>query len=255
MLRAMVDADLPNDMFILGDAHQRIYDHQVALSVLGINIRGRASRLTLSYRTTREILAEALSVVDPKGKNVKVSYDDLDEGTDTLAGYRSVLHGPKPDFVQYDTWDDELSGLGTTLKTWCQELSTDDNGAPLDPSGRIAVCVADRDMVSQTMYYLAGKAGITCAELTKDGPKGDGDVHVGTMHRFKGLEYQRLVIVGASDGIIPRTSVIERYRTEDPLRYEREHRKARSLLFVAATRARDALTVSWHDKPSPYLPV
>jgi superfamily I DNA/RNA helicase len=255
MLRAMVDADLPNDMFILGDAHQRIYDHQVALSVLGINIRGRASRLTLSYRTTREILAEALRVVDPKGKSVKVSYDDLDEGTDTLAGYRSVLHGPKPDFVQYDTWDDELSGLGTTLKTWCQELSTDDNGAPLDPSGRIAVCVADRDMVNQTMYYLASKAGITCAELTKDGPKGDGDVHVGTMHRFKGLEYQRLVIVGASDGIIPRTIVIERYRTEDPLRYEREQRKARSLLFVAATRARDALTVSWHDKPSPYLPV
>ncbi|MFI6705466.1 UvrD-helicase domain-containing protein [Nonomuraea sp. NPDC050478] len=254
MLRAMVDADQPNDMFILGDAHQRIYDHQVALSVLGINIRGRSSRLTLSYRTTREILAEALRVVDPKGKNVKVSYDDLDEGVDTLAGYRSVLHGPKPDFVQYDTWDDELSGLGATLKTWRQELSTDDNGAPLDPSGRIAVCVADRDMVSQTMYYLAGKVGITCAELTKDGPKGEGDVHVGTMHRFKGLEYQRLVIVGASDGIIPRTSVVERFRTEDPSRYEREQRKARSLLFVAATRARDALTISWHGKPSPYLP-
>lgn len=255
MLRAMVDADQPNDMFILGDAHQRIYDHQVALSVLGINIRGRSSRLTLSYRTTREILAEALRVVDPKGKNVKVSYDDLDEGIDTLAGYRSILHGPKPDFVQYDTWDDELSGLGATLKTWREELSTDDNGAPLDPSGRIAVCVADRDMVSQTMYYLAGKVGITCAELTKDGPKGEGDVHVGTMHRFKGLEYQRLVIVGASDGIIPRTSVVERFRTEDPSRYEREQRKARSLLFVAATRARDALTISWHGKPSPYLPV
>jgi superfamily I DNA/RNA helicase/mRNA-degrading endonuclease RelE of RelBE toxin-antitoxin system len=253
MLRAMADPDLPNDMFIVGDTFQRIYDHQVALGVLGINIRGRSSRLTLSYRTTREILAEALRVVDPKGRNVKVSYDDLDEGTDTLAGYRSVLHGPKPDFVQYNTWDDELAGLAATLKAWREELSTDDNGAPLDPSGRIAVCVADRDMVNQTMYYLATKAGTTCAELTKDGPKGDGEVHVGTMHRFKGLEYQRLAIVGACDGIIPRTSVIDRYRTENPLRYEREQRKARSLLFVAATRARDALTISWHGKPSPYL--
>ncbi|MGW0650892.1 UvrD-helicase domain-containing protein [Streptomyces umbrinus] len=255
MLRAMADPDQPNDMFVAGDTHQRIYDHQVALGALGVNIRGRASRLTLSYRTTKEILAEALRVVDPKSKNEKVTYDDLDDGTDTLAGYRSVLHGPKPDFNRYDTWDDELAGLATTLSTWREELSTDEKGASLDPSGRIAVCVADRDMVSQTMYYLATKAGITCAELTKDGPKGDGEVHVGTMHRFKGLEYQRLAIVGASDGIIPRTSVIERYRTEDPPRYEREQRKARSLLFVATTRARDALNISWHDKPSPYLPI
>jgi hypothetical protein len=40
-------------MFIAGDTHQRIYDHQVALGSLGINIRGRFSRLTLSYRTTK----------------------------------------------------------------------------------------------------------------------------------------------------------------------------------------------------------
>ncbi|MFI5796324.1 UvrD-helicase domain-containing protein [Streptomyces sp. NPDC051677] len=251
MLRAMADPDLPNDMFIAGDTHQRIYDHQVALGALGINIRGRASRLTLSYRTTKEILAKALRVVEDK----HVTYDNLDDGTDNLAGYRSVLHGPAPTFTPYRTWDDELTGLASTLRAWREELSTGGNGAYRDPSGRIAVCVADRDMVSQTMYYLVTKANITCAELTKDGPKGDGEVHVGTMHRFKGLEYQKLAIVGASDGIIPRTTIIERYRTDDPPRYEREQRKARSLLFVATTRARDALNISWHGKPSPYLPV
>ncbi|MEU7604907.1 UvrD-helicase domain-containing protein, partial [Streptomyces sp. NPDC041003] len=208
MLRAMADPDLPNDMFIAGDTHQRIYDHQVALGALGINIRGRSSRLTLSYRTTREILADALRVVEPRNSGQKVGYDDLNDGTDNLAGYRSVLHGPAPSFTPYDTWDAELAGLATTLATWREDLSTDENGSPRDPSGHIAVCVADRDMVSQTMYYLITKAGITCAELTKDGPKGDGEVHVGTMHRFKGLEYQRLAIVGASDGIIPRTHVI-----------------------------------------------
>ncbi|MGW4814095.1 UvrD-helicase domain-containing protein [Kitasatospora cineracea] len=255
MLRAMADPDLPNDMFIAGDTHQRIYDHQVALSALGINIRGRSSRLTLSYRTTKEILTEALRVVASATPGQKVSYDDLDDGTDNLAGYRSVLHGPAPTFTPYDTWDDELAGLAATLTAWREELSTDENGSPRDPSGHIAVCVADRDLVNQTMYYLDTKAGITCAELTKEGPKGDGEVHVGTMHRFKGLEYQRLAIVAASEGIIPRTHAIDRFRTEDPSRYEREQRKARSLLFVATTRARDALTISWHGKPSPYLPV
>ncbi|GAA2274657.1 3'-5' exonuclease [Kitasatospora cystarginea] len=247
MLRAMV-ASGPNDMFITGDTHQRIYDNQVALSALGIKIRGRSSRLTLSYRTTKEILAEALKVVDNQ------NFDDLDDGTDTLNGYRSVLHGPAPQFVHYDTWQDELEGLATTMRAWHEELATDPTGAPRDPRGLVAIAVAERDKVNEVMYYLTTKAHITCAELTKDGPRGDGMVHVGTMHRFKGLEYQKLAIVAASDGILPRTAAVEAYRTQDPARYERELRKARALLFVATTRARDALTISWHGKPSPFLP-
>ncbi|MEU9126115.1 UvrD-helicase domain-containing protein [Streptomyces sp. NPDC048506] len=253
MLRAMV-AGGPNDLFIAGDTHQRIYDQQVTLGTVGINIRGRSSRLTLSYRTTKEILARAMQVVDPKGKTV--SYDDLDDGTDTLDGYRSVLHGPAPELAPCDSWDDELAQLATTLVAWREELTTGNggNGPRRDPRGNIAVCVADRDSVNQVMYHLATTAGITVAELTKDGPKGNGEVHIGTMHRFKGLEYQKLAIVGARDGVIPRTTVVDRYRDSDPQRHAREELKARSLLFVAATRARDTLRISWHDKPSPYLP-
>lgn len=55
MLRAMV-APGPNDLFIAADTHQRIYDNYVSLSSLGIEIRGRSTRLTLTYRSTREIL-------------------------------------------------------------------------------------------------------------------------------------------------------------------------------------------------------
>ncbi len=247
MLRAMVRPG-PNDMFIAGDTHQRIYDNQVSLGAVGVQIRGRASRLTLSYRTTQEILASALTVMSGE------TYDDLDDGDDTLVGYRSVLHGPRPTLTAYPTWADELAGLTSTVAAWRAELATDAGGTARDPRGLIAVCVAERDRVNEVMYDLATKAGITCAELTKDGPRGDGDVHVGTMHRFKGLEYQRLAIVAASDGIVPRAA-IERYRTEDPARYRRERRKARSLLFVAATRARDALSISWHGPPSPFLPL
>lgn len=52
MLRAMV-APGNNDMFIAGDTHQRVYDNHVSLGALGINVRGRSARLSLSYRTTR----------------------------------------------------------------------------------------------------------------------------------------------------------------------------------------------------------
>ncbi|MGD0604156.1 MAG: hypothetical protein ABSA53_11220 [Streptosporangiaceae bacterium] len=45
-----------NDLFLAGDTHQRIYDNYVSLGSLGIEIRGRSSRLTLTYRSTHEIL-------------------------------------------------------------------------------------------------------------------------------------------------------------------------------------------------------
>jgi superfamily I DNA/RNA helicase len=181
------------------------------------------------------------------------SYDDLDEGTDTLAGYRSVLHGPTPELHGFATWEDELNGLAKILRGWRDELATDEHGAPRDPRGLIAVAVPDREMVSQVMYHLQVKAGLGYAQLTADGPRGGGEIHVGTMHRFKGLEYQRVAIAGASRDLVPRAALIDRLRTEDPARYRRELRKARSMLFVASTRARDALTVTWHGAPSPFL--
>ncbi len=248
MLRAMVQPG-PNDLFIAGDTHQRIYDHQVSLGALGINIRGRSRRLTLSYRTTREILEHALRIAEGD----KTVYDDLDDGVDNLSGYRSVLNGPTPTFTGYQNWPDELAGVGTLLRGWRDELSNEnDDGLRQDPAGHVAVAVADNEQLTQVIEYLETHGGLTCAELTKDGPRGDGEIHVGTMHRFKGLEYQRLAIVGMRNGAIPRP-YIERYRRSDPQRYEHEQRKARSLLFVAATRARDVLAISWHGTPSPLL--
>ncbi|WUJ02185.1 AAA family ATPase [Streptomyces sp. NBC_00391] len=86
----------------------------------------------------------------------------------------------------------------------------------------------------------------------KGGPRSDEGVHVGTMYRFKGLEYRCMIIAGVAEGLVPRSSVDVPERT-DPLRHRRELQRARSLLFVAATRARDALAISWNGEPSRFL--
>ncbi|ATZ23085.1 DNA-dependent helicase II [Streptomyces lavendulae subsp. lavendulae] len=249
MLRAMV-ASGEGDLFIASDTHQRIYDRQVTLSTVGVQIRGRASKLTLSYRTTQEILDQAAKVVSG------ATYDDLDDGTDTLDGYHSLLHGPVPEFIACADWTDEIAQLAEALKQWRAAITQPGaDGTVRDPSGTMAVCVADGEMAGRVASDLAMKHGITTATLTKEGPQGSGEVHIGTMHRFKGLEYQKLAIIGASDGILPRTALVEQYEQTDPTRYERELRKSRNQLFVAATRARDALRISWHGKPSPFLPL
>ncbi|RPF44981.1 UvrD-like helicase family protein [Streptomyces sp. Ag109_G2-6] len=233
MLRAMVPSE-PDDIFLVGDTHQRIYDNQVTLGSLGINIRGRSTKLTLSYRTTREILKSAIHVLDA------TEYDDLDGGGDDLAGYRSVLHGVRPQLRGAASWDEELDLIVQQLQAW-HDI----------PRESVAICVPTNDMVTQVAYRLAQR-GIASTEITRDGPKRDEGVHIGTMYRFKGLEYRRMLIAGVSEGLVPRSSVDAWERT-DSARHKREVQRARSLLFVATTRARDALTITWNGEPSRFL--
>ncbi len=84
--------------FLVGGTHQHIYKTQVTLGSLGINIRGRASKLSPSYRTTRQIRRSALGVLSQE------KYDDLDGNEETLAGYRPVLSGEVPDLHQCTDW-------------------------------------------------------------------------------------------------------------------------------------------------------
>ncbi|MFI7136828.1 UvrD-helicase domain-containing protein [Streptomyces massasporeus] len=233
MLRAMVPSE-PDDLFLVGDTHQRIYDNQVTLGSLGVHIRGRSSRLTLSYRTTREILRDAIRVLGD------ADYDDLDGGADTLAGYRSVLHGPAPSLRGARSWDEEMDLVVEQLRAWHDV-----------PRESTAICVPTNDMVTQLADRLV-RRGITPTEITQDGPRSDQGVHIGTMYRFKGLEYRCLIIAGVAEGLVPRASV-DAWEHTDPSRHQRELHRARSLLFVAATRARDALAITWHGEPSRFL--
>ncbi|MEU9325618.1 UvrD-helicase domain-containing protein [Streptomyces canus] len=233
MLRAMAARDR-NDIFLVGDTHQRIYNNQVTLGSLGINIRGRSAKLTLSYRTTRQILGSALGVLSGE------SFDDLDGNQETLAGYRSVLSGGRPELHASPDWESERAAITELVSDWSDI-----------PPEQIAICVPTNAMAQEVAVSLA-HSGIRAIEIGPDGPRGDEGVHIGTMFRFKGLEYQRMIIAGVSEGLVPRTAVIQMRHT-DALRYRRELQRARSLLFVAATRSRDALAIFWHGAPSQFL--
>jgi superfamily I DNA/RNA helicase len=79
-----------NDLFIVGDPHQRIYNHKVILSHCGIEIRGRSPKLRINYRTTEEIRQWATNILEG------INFDDLDGNSDDLKDYRSLLSGEKP---------------------------------------------------------------------------------------------------------------------------------------------------------------
>ena len=80
LLRQMVPPARKNDLFIVGDAHQRIYAYRVVLSRCGIDVRGRSHQLRLNYRTTDEIRRWAVALLED------CEIDDLDGGRDDHKG-------------------------------------------------------------------------------------------------------------------------------------------------------------------------
>ncbi|HWG99681.1 MAG TPA: UvrD-helicase domain-containing protein [Pilimelia sp.] len=235
LLRAVAPI-APDDLFLVGDAHQRIYARAAALSHQGIHTRGRSRRLTISYRTTREILRAGIALL--RGHH----YDDLDVGTDTLDGYRSLMHGPAPRVSGHSSSAAELVGLAKSVITW------HDAGVPWE---EIAVGVRTRGLASRTAEELAGQ-GIPVVVVSGDSVPPVGRAHVMTLHRLKGLEYRCVAVAGLREGAVPPASALNGAGDDQPARravLERE----RSLVFVACTRAREALAVSWHHAPSPII--
>ncbi|HEX6498462.1 MAG TPA: UvrD-helicase domain-containing protein [Micromonosporaceae bacterium] len=233
LLRALVPPG-PNDMFLLADPYQRIYDSHVSLAQLGIEVRGRTRRLTANYRTTHEILDLSVKVLSGDAAV------GLDDETDTLRGYRSVTHGLAPVLSAHAGRDSELDALVEQVGTWL------DQG--VEPH---AIGVAARTgQLVRTVTAALADAYIPVA----DERRGVDGVYVATMHRMKGLEFQCLAVVGLDAAVLPAPSAVTS-AAEDPHAHRQDLQRERCLLFVALTRARDVLYLSHSGTPSALLPV
>ena len=234
LLRAAVDPG-PDDLFIAADPHQRIYGNRVALASLRISVRGRSRRLSLNYRTTQEILAWALPLLgaDP--------VTGLDGEADSLLGYRSPMHGPRPQAWQAASRTEEFDLLAERVRSWLS--------AGLEPHA-IGVTARSAALVREAREALEA-AGIATASLS--GRSHVPAVRTGTMHAMKGLEFQAVAVIGVEQGLVPEPGAVTP-ETEDPLAYAQDLQRERCVLFVACTRARDHLHVSGAGEPSPFLP-
>jgi mRNA-degrading endonuclease RelE of RelBE toxin-antitoxin system len=236
LLRALVPPQ-ENDLFIVGDAHQRIYSRHVVLGRCGINIRGqRSKRLRLNYRTTEQIRDQAMQVL--KG----LQFDDLDGGTDQ-SNDRSLIYGEEPERVHFAVEQDELRYVCETVQALLNEGVQAYEIAVLARSNSLAEKYAnwlkDNGIPAELMgaQFTLEKSGVSCA----------------TMHRAKGLEFRVVFLVGVSEEHIPpRVRVLE---TKEALSREQMEREERSLLYVAATRARDKLFVTSSGTPCKFWPV
>ncbi|MBV9804739.1 MAG: UvrD-helicase domain-containing protein [Solirubrobacterales bacterium] len=233
LLRAAVRRGA-NDLFIAGDAHQRIYDHRVSLSSLGIETRGRSRRLRINYRTSQPILSVAQRIL--RGEVI----DDLDGTAEDSVGYRSEFTGPAPTFERFSTPADEAKDVAALIRTWLE--------AGVSPSA-IGVVGRTRTVLDPVREALRG-AGVPWGDLGDGAPKG---IRVGTMHSAKGLEFARLAVVGVNADVVPLPFAVTP-AGEDPQQHDYDVLRERCLLYVAFTRARDELVVTGSGLPSSLLP-
>ncbi|WP_168698220.1 UvrD-helicase domain-containing protein [Gordonia paraffinivorans] len=232
-LRAAV-ARAPNDLFIAGDTHQRIYDHRVSLREVGIEIAGRSSRLNINYRTTAEILAFSLGLL--RGEAI----DDMEGGLDSIAGCKSYVHGERPRLIGLTSAEEEAEQIASAVRAWLSK------GIGLS---EIGIAVRARWFASRIEHALT-TAGINCIDLAK---AEDLDaVRIGTMHRMKGLEFRCMVVAGVSAKLVPAMNAVTAAE-DDKKTHDQDLERERCLLFVACTRAREELFVTWHGQASPFV--
>ena len=239
LIRQMIPGgDQENDIFIVGDAHQRIYDRQVVLKHCGINIVGRGRKLRVNYRTTEENRQWAVGLLEG------AEYDDLDGGTDDQEVYKSLMQGEEPRVETFDTFQDEAEAIGEYL----QQRKND--GQPLRDT-----CIIARTKSLLDNYSGALRAAdLSTYTIQKDRAedRSASGVRLATMHRAKGLEFERVIIAGVTEGMVPLDKALA--GAEDEATRELIRKREQSLLYVSVTRAKREVIVTTHDTPSPWLP-
>lgn len=236
LLRTLAGEEHENDLFIVGDAHQRIYRNKVTLSKCGISVRGRSSCLRLNYRTTEEIRNWAMHVL--KG----IPFDDLDGGIDDVKGYLSLTHGDAPFVETYTSFGDEVEALVRHIHE-----KVEIGVAPME------ICVVTRTNKMLADYAEAlNKAGIRTYEIKRS--KTDDHhmqgIRLATMHRVKGLEFTCVFIVGMTNAAMPLKSAI---RSSDSISKEETINSERCLLYVALTRAKKAAYIMAYGQASEFI--
>ena len=233
LIRSLAGDPHNNDIFIVGDAHQRIYRNKAVLSKCGINVRGRARKLRINYRTTEEIRKYAFGLL--KG----ISFDDLDEAYDDGDNCQSLTHGEVPQIKRFNTPEDELEFLVNEIK------ALEAAGIPQKD-----ICIVARTHKMIDAYKDGLRAnGIISFEITtnKVDDRSRNEIRIATMHRVKGLEFNYIFAVGVNNKALPNGV---RSDFSDDVSLEEFETEEKCLLYVALTRARVGAYVTCYGKMS-----
>ena len=236
LLRALAGEEHENDIFIVGDSHQRIYRNRPTLSRCGINVRGRSNILKINYRTTEEIRKYAFSLLNG------ISFDDLDESNEIDERCQSLTHGEAPQVLSFDNANEEIDAVYAEIHKLMEHGVAAKN-----------ICVVARTHKLLNDYIAGFTAkGLRCFEIKGNKPddRGLDGIRAATMHRVKGLEFQYVFVVAVNNRIMPLASAINH---TDNVSERESITSEKCLLYVALTRAQKGAYITSYGKKSEFL--
>jgi hypothetical protein len=231
---AAIAGQRPNGLFFAGDLGQRIFQTPFSWKSVGVDVRGRSRSLSINYRTSHQIRAQADRLLGPE-------VADVDGNVETRKGTISVFNGPAPVVKGFKSEKAEAAAVGDWLK--------DCLGRGVPPQ-EMAIFVRSDAQISRARE-AADHAGLPFVVLDEKVENSQAAASISIMHLAKGLEFRVVAVMACDDEVIPLQDRIESVSENSDL--EEVYNTERHLLYVACTRARDQLFVSGMEPTSEFL--
>jgi superfamily I DNA/RNA helicase/mRNA-degrading endonuclease RelE of RelBE toxin-antitoxin system len=224
----------PNGLFFAGDLGQRIFQQPFSWKSIGVDVRGRSQILKVNYRTSHQIRSQADQLLAG-------SLADVDGNEESRLDTISTFEGEIPMVKTFPDEESEIESVGA----WLSELSKKGFA-----QHEIGVFVRSEKQLDKARAAIS-KSGLTAALLDDRAETKFQSVSMGTMHLAKGLEFRAVAVMACDDEVIPLQERMESAGDESDL--DEVYQSERHLLYVACTRARDALLVTGAEPASEFL--
>lgn len=224
------------DIMIAMDANQRLYKHYWKMSDLGIGVTPRY--LKQSFRCTAQIdeFAEAL----------RIKNEGFLDQDDICAHVAPAYQGDKPLVIETEDEENERHVILYLVREFLK-----------DPRGTTAIILRTREEVDQWSEYFASKSIKHDIIKGKDknwyredtySPRKPG-LKICTINSAKGLEFHHVILPGFTNGRYPA------FLGNRPPGMSEDEWVAyyRNLAYVAMTRAKINLVVTFYGNPSQFL--
>jgi len=216
----------PNDLFLAGDAVQAVHTKYCDLKAAGIDLpSARWIRLKQNYRNSRQILTAAYAVLQSNLERVPPALSDMEVLVPEFANFSSA----KPLLLEVHSVAEELTyALG-----YCRQA---DSMTRPDSKACIAIC----GMSQKSVEELGQDLGIQVLSDSTD--LSGARLFISDLEQTKGFEFDLMLVINCAEGVIPQ-----------PQLPERESFRELCKLYVAMTRAKRELVVSYSGSVSSFL--
>ena len=222
IIRALVSHE-ENDLFFCGDAAQQVSSKHQNFKKANISI-SMSKKLLRNYRNSREILTAAYNVLVNNFSDGVIDNKEF-EVLDPSFGY---FNGPVPLLLMGESLSQEIAAARYYID---QELMHDSSQK---------ACLVFCGYTLHELQIFGGRLGLPVLD-GKRGIEGE-NLFISDLENSKGFEFQYICILNCSATVIPY-----------PERPEGEQFRDLARLYVAMTRARTQLILSYTGKPSDFL--